>query len=60
MQKKSGSKNFNKQTTYKLTRDNRYIQLAVGQKMRIDYLDAHTLKIFVEGFQPTGIFKRIE
>ena len=58
MKKKNGGKDWNKKTQYKLV-DDKYIQLSVGQKIRIDYLDAHTLKLFVEGSKPTGIFKRI-
>lgn len=59
MQKKDGGKNWNKKTPYKLL-ENKYIQLSVGQRMRIDYLDTNTLKIFVEGSTPTGVFKRIK
>ena len=62
MQKKNGGENWNKKTKYKLLQD-KFIKLYIGQKtqtMRIDYLDVHTLKIFVEGSEPTGIFKRIE
>ena len=60
MSKSDGSKDFNKQTTYEYTADNKLVKLAVGQTMRIDYLDNTTLKISILGFDPVGIFERIK
>jgi hypothetical protein len=60
MRKNDGSKEFNKQTTYEYTADNKFVKLAVGQTMRIDYIDNNTLRISVEGFDPIGIFERIK
>src|SRR5580704_16006802 len=57
MEQKNSSNGFNKQTTYVFEGD-KYVKLAVGQVIRIEYLDANNLRIHVEGFDPIGIFKR--
>jgi hypothetical protein len=60
MRKDDGSIDFNKETTYEYAIDNKFVKLAVGQTMRIEYLNDKTLKISVLGFEPIGIFERIK
>ena len=59
MTKKGDSKNWNKTTTYSFSKDNNSVNLAAGQTMEIRFLSEDTMTIYVKGFDPMGIFRKI-
>lgn len=59
-QQKNGPKEANQEMVYTFSKDNKYIQVKGENIAEIDFLDENYLKLYVQGFDPVGVFKRIK